>query len=388
MFDPSCIELSKSALLHNIAFLRKQVGPKVILSAVVKGNAYGHGIEAFASLLEECGLRHFSVFCASEALQARQYLSPESELMIMGHVDNQALEWCIANDISFYVFELQRLKAALAISRRLRQPARVHLEVETGLNRTGLEGEPFARALRLIKENQEQLQIAGICTHYAGAESVANYKRIQEQIVLFKKRCAELKASGLNPGLRHTASSAAALIYPETRMDLVRVGIALYGFWPSKETETRFLINDGGLDQRHYVDPLIRVMRWRSSVMSLKRIEPGEFVGYGNAYLATRQMRIASVPVGYCHGFSRALSNLGRVLIRGKRVAIVGNVNMSMLLVNVSEVKGVKLGDEVVMIGKQKKAQMSVSSFSDLSNLLNYEALARLPADIPRILVD
>ena len=388
MYDPSCIELSRSALSFNLAFLRKQIGPNVILSAVVKGNAYGHGIECLAVLLEECGVQHFSVFSATEAHEARQHLKHGSELMIMGHVEGQAIEWSIANDISYYVFDLERLRESLAVSRRLQKPARVHLEVETGLNRTGLQKESFTQALEIIKENQQHLHLVGVCTHYAGAESVANYKRIQDQIVVYKDRCEKLQASGLNTVLRHTASSAAALIYPETRMDMVRIGIALYGYWPSKETEMRFLISSGGINHRRYFDPLKRVMRWRSSVMSLKDVDPGEFIGYGTAFLTTRRMRIASVPVGYCHGFSRALSNLGRLLIRGKRVSVVGIVNMSMLLVNVSEVKDVELGDEVVLIGRQKRAQISVSSFSDLSNLLNYEALVRLPSEISREVVE
>ncbi|MFH1892215.1 MAG: alanine racemase, partial [Candidatus Zixiibacteriota bacterium] len=297
----------------NLAFLRKQIGPNVILSAVVKGNAYGHGIECLAVLLEECGVRHFSVFSATEAHEARQHLKHGSQLMIMGHVEGQAIEWSIANDISYYVFDLERLRESLAVSRRLQKPARVHLEVETGLNRTGLQKESFTQALEIIKENQQHLHLVGVCTHYAGAESVANYKRIQDQIVVYKDRCEKLQASGLNTVLRHTASSAAALIYPETRMDMVRIGIALYGYWPSKETEMQFLISSGGINHRRYFDPLKRVMRWRSSVMSLKDVDPGEFIGYGTAFLTTRRMRIAAVPVGYCHGFSRALSNLGRL---------------------------------------------------------------------------
>jgi len=178
------------------------------------------------------------------------------------------------------------------------------------------------------------------------------------------------------------------LLYPKTRMDLVRIGIAHYGFWPSKETEMQFLINNGGVERVRRKNPLRRVLRWCSSIMAIKEIPAGEFVGYGNSYLTTRKLRVAAVPVGYFHGFSRQLSNLGRVLVRGKRVGIVGTVNMNMLLVNISEIKDVRLGDEVVIIGKQNRSQISVSSFSDLSNLLNYEALVRLPAEIPRVVVD
>ena len=388
MFETSCIELSKSALRNNLSFLRKQFGKDVTISSVVKGNAYGHGIDSFVPLAEECGMRHFSVFNTSEAVEVRKCLRHSSEIMITGCVEGEGLEWAIGNGVSFYVYDVIRLEQALAVARRLDTVADIHLELETGLNRTGLKLDELQRAVEIIGANREFIKVEGVCTHYAGAESIANYKRIMDQIALFNERCDYLNSAGIEPRLRHSAASAAALLYPKTRMDLVRIGIAHYGFWPSKETEMQFLINNGGVERVRRKNPLRRVLRWCSSIMAIKEIPAGEFVGYGNSYLTTRKLRVAAVPVGYFHGFSRQLSNLGRVLVRGKRVGIVGTVNMNMLLVNISEIKDVRLGDEVVIIGKQNRSQISVSSFSDLSNLLNYEALVRLPAEIPRVVVD
>jgi len=188
--------------------------------------------------------------------------------------------------------------------------------------------------------------------------------------------------------MRHTAASAAALAYPETRMDMVRIGIAQYGLWPSKETAMRFVLRGESEGKARFVDPLKRVLKWKSHVMSVKDVRRGEFIGYGNTYLTSRPQKIAAVPIGYFHGFRRSLSNLGRVLIHGKRAGIVGTVNMNMILVNVTELDNVEIGDEVVIIGKQKNLQITVSSFSDMSNLLNYEALVRLPSGIPRVVVE
>ena len=137
-----------------------------------------------------------------------------------------------------------------------------------------------------------------------------------------------------------------------------------------------------------YVDPLKRVLTWKSRVMSIKQVGPGEFVGYGTSYLTTRPHRVATVPVGYFHGFPRSLSNVGRALIRGRRVAIVGYINMSMLLINVTDVPDASVDDEIVLIGKQNKSQITVGSFSDLTNLLNYEVLVRIPSEIPRVVVE
>jgi len=388
MFNSSCIELSRRSLKKNIRFIRQKMKPGVVLSAVVKSNAYGHGIEAFVPLAEECGVSHFSVFGASEALRVHSSISRDSEIMIMGYVDEEAMEWCISNSVSFYVFDMGRLQTAVKTSKRLGVPARIHMELETGMNRTGFNGGSLQQAVDLVLREQEHIIVDGVCTHFAGAESIANYKRIQDQIAAFESTCNELKRAGVRIGKRHCASSAAAFNYPDTQMDMVRIGIALYGFWPNKETEMQHILNSGHDQKSRYVDPLKRVLRWNSWVMSVKDVPQGEFVGYGTSYLTTRRQKIASVPVGYYHGFRRSLSNLGRVLIHGRRADVVGTINMNMLLVNVSEIPDVKPGDEVVIIGKQNNAQITVASFSDLSNLLNYEALVRLPEDIPRLVVD
>jgi alanine racemase len=207
------------------------------------------------------------------------------------------------------------------------------------------------------------------------------------QITEFDRLCAIATDEGVTIPARHSASSAAALTYPETRMDMVRIGIAQYGFWPSKETEMQYLLGENANAKRQYSDPLRRVLRWSSRIMHVAPVEAAEFVGYGTMYMTVRPQKVATVPVGYSHGFRRSLSNLGRVLIRGKRANVIGLVNMSMILVDVTSIPGVDVGDEAVIIGKQKNARISVGSFSDLANLVNYEMLVRLPSDIPRVVV-
>lgn len=178
---------------------------------------------------------------------------------------------------------------------------------------------------------------------------------------------------------RHTASSAAALSYPATRMDLVRIGIAQYGFWPSKEVFVDYIHS-----RRDKSDPLHRVLSWKSRIMGVKDVRMGEFISYGTTFLSTSDRRIATIPVGYANGFTRSLSNQGRLLIGGERVAVIGMVNMSMLIADITNVPDAKPGDEVVIIGKQGELEISVASFSEISDQLNYELLARLPEDIDR----
>jgi alanine racemase len=386
MLKPSLIELSQSALAKNIKFLRGQVGPGVQFCSVVKGNAYGHHISTFIPMAEKCGIQRFAVFSADEAEEVLDAQTRNPDVIIMGPLLDDATAWAVARGISFFASDVSTLQRALAAARVHQRPAGIHLELETGLNRTGLERADLERAVALIRDHSQELHVKGVCTHFAGAESVSNYVRIQQQKKRFNEGVQWLRAQGVEPGLRHMASSAAALSYPETCMDLVRIGIAQYGFWPSKETRMSYLMRNGAEAPRA-PDPLQRVLTWKSRVSSMKRVGRGEFVGYGTSYLTESTQRIATVPVGYAAGFSRRLSNVGRVLIRGRRFGVVGVVNMSMLLVDVTEAGNVEVGDEVVLIGKQNRLNISVSSFSDAAGYLNYESLVKLDCRIPRTVV-
>jgi len=379
----STIELSQSALLNNLDFIRSQIGSDVRISSVVKGNAYGHGIEYFVPMAEKAGIDHFSVFSANEANTVKKAAESDPEIMVMGWLDNNELEWAIKNGISFWIFDPERLDHAIAISKSLNNKAKIHLEIETGMNRTGLDETELEYVQMKFLDNAEHLELEGICTHYAGAESVSNFVRVHRQISRFNKIYKKITRLGLHPKIKHTASSAAAMSYPRTRMDMVRIGIMQYGFWPSVETLVQYLHS-----RSNNLDPLNRVISWKSKIMSLKNVEQGEFISYGTTYLATEPKRIAVIPVGYSHGYSRMLSNQGRVLIRGQRVAVIGMVNMNMLIADVTSIPDVMLGDEVIIIGRQEDLEISVSSFSEISDQVNYELLVRLPGNTSRNVID
>ncbi len=379
MFEPSYIELSRSALLNNLRFLRKRIGSHVKLSCVVKGNAYGHGIETFVPMLCEAGVGHFSVFSASEAERVRKACSCGHDIMIMGEVDGDALEWAISEGIEFFVFDKHRLEQALDIAQRKNRKALIHIELETGMNRTGFEKSELDWVAEKLEEHPEHIHFRGLCTHYAGAESIANYLRVQRQMRRYREGLNYFESRGLSPEVRHTCCSAAMMMFPRNRYDLVRVGIMQYGFWPSAETFVKYVMG-----RKNRKDPLKRVISWKSHVMSIKEVSPGEFIGYGQSYQARENMRTAVIPVGYSHGYSRELSNQGRVLIRGQRVGVVGIVNMNMLLVDITEIPETEVGDEVVLIGYQGDMEITVASFGELTNQLNYELLTRLPHHLPR----
>jgi alanine racemase len=381
MHTGSWIEISRSALEHNHRFLRRHLAPARI-AWVVKGNAYGHGIERVVPLAEDAGADYFAVFSAREAQRVLDTATRHPRVMIMGQIEDDELAWAVERGVECYVFDPERLVHFLDAARAIGRPARLHLEVETGMNRTGLTRPQLRDALRHLEAERRHAELVGLCTHYAGAESVSNYLRVQRQFKAFERYHKRLDDAGWSFEFRHTACSAAAMRYPRSRMDLVRIGILQYGFFPSREVYIEYR-------QKHKAteDPLRRLIAWKCRVMDVKTVKAGEFVGYGTSYLANDTMRVASVPVGYAQGYARGLSNVGRVLVRGQRVPVVGTVNMNMMMIDVSGVAGVERGDEVVLIGRQGDQEISVASFGEFSDLLNYELLTRLPEDIPRRVV-
>lgn len=378
MFETSIIEINKSALEANLAFIKKQIGNRK-LSCVVKGNAYGHGIEEYVPIAEQLGVNHFAVYSADEAERIHSIKHPETEIMIMGSVDDAALAWAIENGIECWMFELDRLEKAVELARDLGKKALLHIELETGMNRTGFKAKNLEKAAEILSKNNNQVEIVGICTHFAGAESISNYYRIKDQIDVYNRLVAQLNELNIKAKYYHTCCSAASLRFPEMMLDMVRIGILQFGFWPSQETFIEFTRN-----QNTKTDPLKRLITWKSAVMSIKEVNSGDYIGYGTSFLAQRDMTIGICPVGYSHGFSRSLGNQGRAVVNGTRVSVIGTVNMNCIALDLSEVSAEK-GDEVLLIGSDGIAEVSVASFSEFSNQLNYELLTRLPLNIPRI---
>lgn len=382
MLHTSCIQLNKDALNNNIRYIRNRIGRDVRYSMVVKANAYGHGIEEFLPMVEDCGVDHFSVFSVAEAKRAFEIKNENCELMIMGFIDDDQLVWAIEHEVSFFVFTIERLHKAIEMARKIKKAAKIHVEMETGMHRTGFCKDQLEEVVLLLRKHAKYLRIEGICSHLAGAESIVNYKRITEQISTFNDLCSWFHAEGFQPRYRHLACSAGVLNYPDSVFDMVRVGISNYGFWPSDETKMMHMKNEGFED-----DPLQRVLSWKSVIMSVNRVPKGRYVSYGKSYMTNRDSKIATVPVGYGYGFSRTLSNNGHLLVDGKMVPVVGTVNMNMVVIDVTDVDQAAVGDEVVLIGEQGEESISVGSFSDMNNSLNYELLTRLPSHIPRVVV-
>lgn len=373
----SHIELDREALANNIQFIDNLLDEETVLSCVVKGNAYGHGIEQMVPALHQLGVKHFSVFSSFEAKQAFPCLDQEATIMIMGDIAKVDIPWVVEHELDYFVYNPESITDFLREAKKQDKRLRVHIELETGMHRHGYEEENWDDLMELLNNNSDYINLKGICTHFAGAESSANFKRIEHQQEVFQQGVKRFKEAGLVPERLHVSCSAAIIAFPNWNLDMVRIGILQYGLWPSKESQLTYQMKyDNDLD-------LKSVLSWYSSILEIKHVAPGDFVGYGNSFLAERQLKIASVPVGYGYGFSRSLSNTGRVLVNGKRLPVVGMVNMNMFLINVTGID-VKIGDRVTLIGRDGNHQIHVSYFGNLSSQLNYELLTRLDKSIPR----
>lgn len=382
MFETSYIQLDSQKYLSNLAFLTKEFSLKTCVCLVIKGNAYGHGAHEIMNLAQDFGHSIFAVFSANEALDVLPAKRLDSRLLIMGDIDFPQMEWAIEHGLELCINNPTSLNEALQIAQKMKTAAKIHLEFETGMNRLGFEVDEFAQIEASLAQHPGDYETKGFCTHLAGSESIQNFKRVKKQISNFDKICRDFAERNIRPEDHHIACSAAAIRIPKSRYQMIRVGILQYGFWPSHETYIEYITKKNA---DH--NPLQRIITWKSRVMAVKKVSAGQYVGYGTSFMANSKRNLAIIPVGYSDGFARSLSNQGHVLVRGQRAPVVGTVNMNALTVDVTDIAGVDIGDEVVLIGGQGDQIITISSFSDISNQLNYELLSRLSRDIPRIIV-
>lgn len=367
----SWVEIDKRALLSNIASFRKLVSPKVKFLAVVKGNAYGHGLVEVVQIIKD-KIDWFGVNSLDEA-SALKNLGIAKPILILGYTQNSRLPEVIKNDFRQVIYNKE---TALALI-KLKKPAKVHLKIETGTNRQGVSDKDLAEIVNILKNSA--VVIEGVSTHFATLEEEENafYK---EQLERFKKQLSKLTALGVQPLIKHTASTAAAILYPETYFNMVRVGIGLYGLWPSELVKK--LARKKGI--KFTLKP---VLTWKTKIAQIKEVRKGQTIGYGRTYRAKNSMKIAILPVGYYDGYDRALSNNSQVLIHGKFAPIVGRVMMNMIVADITHIGGVQPEDEAVLIGKQGENQITAEELADKIGTINYEVVTRINSLLPRVLV-
>lgn len=378
----SWLEVSESAYQKNLTFFKNRISPETEFAVVIKSNAYGHDMHQMANLAVKHGVDSFCVHSLEEAIQLRQW-GFQQNILIMGPVLLNNLEEVVLNDIRLVVYNPETIDKLQKITKKLDKPVRVHLKLETGTYRQGIDPKSLSRFLNKIKESPF-IKLDGVYTHFANIEDTTNHDYAFYQLDLFNKMAQQVQKAGYSEIMRHTACSAAILLFPETYFEMVRLGISQFGLWPSRETLVAYKINF----TENGEDVLTPVLSWKTRIAQIKQVPSNKLIGYGGTYQTTRDSRIAVLPIGYADGYDRRLSNQAYVLIHGKRAPLRGRVCMNLIMVDVTDIPEARLEDEVVLMGNQGDESISADLLAGLCGTINYEFITRINWQIPRVVVD
>jgi alanine racemase len=361
-------EVDLEAIAANTRAVKRWVGDRVEVIAVVKANAYGHGAVPVARAALSAGASRLAVHRIAEGIALRR-AGIEAPILVMAPLlpeeAPEVVRWGLTPTLS-------TPEAAQALSAAARAAGRilpVHVEVDTGMGRAGLlpaEVLPFLRAL----QGMEGLSLEGLYTHFATADE-SDPSFAMRQLRRFEEVIGTLEAAGIRIPLRHAANSAATMRFRAAHFEAVRPGLALYGMRPSPEWEPPF--------------PSRPALTLKSRVIRVWTLAPGESVGYGRTFVAHREARMALVPIGYGDGYLRALSNRGAVLIRGQRAPIRGRVSMDQIVVEVTGIPEVRVGDEVVILGRQGCEEIRAEDLAEWAGTINYEITTLISPRVPRL---
>jgi alanine racemase len=369
------VEIDRAALLSNIHACRQIIGPHCRLLALVKGNAYGHGLRETARVLLDAGVDSLGVEAVGEALALRA-AGITSPVLLVGPIPAANIPLLSSHRLTPLLVSTEQVQTVGTFTQQASGVLDVHLKFDTGMHRQGIMREEFPLLLDLLAK-YPGLRVAGVATHLAHADEAEQPERTRRQLDRFGEVVAMLAAAGIRTPLRHAANSAAALLWPEAHLDMVRLGIALYGFWPAEAVQ-----------RASAGRPALRpVMTWKTRVATVKAVARGCGVGYNGSYITTRESRIAMLPIGYYDGYGRSLSNRGQVLLHGRRAPVCGRVSMNLITVDVTDIPAVQPGDEVVLIGQQGTATVSAEEMAAWLGTIHYEVTTRINPLIPRVVV-
>ncbi len=374
------MEVSKSALAHNVSEFRKLVGRERILAAVVKANAYGHGMVEVSRVLLRSGVDWLAVHSLDEALTLRQ-AGIGSPIIVLGYISLSDLEETVEKEVRLTVYNCETVEELGRITDELKRKSHLHLKLETGTQRQGI-GEGDIPSFLETLQGHANLVLEGLSTHFANIEDTTDHSYAKSQLEEFARLTKLIEDNGISVPLKHTACTAAALLFPETYFGMVRLGIGLYGLWPSKETYVSCLQKGDDMPE------LRPVLTWKTRIAQLKTIPKGSYVGYGCTYRTTHKTKLAVLPLGYSDGYPRSLSNVAHVLIGGMRAPIRGRVCMNNVMVDATDIPAVGLEGEVVLLGRQGDEVVSAEQLAGMAASINYEIVSRISPALRRIVVE
>lgn len=364
-------EIDLDAIAHNAREIRRITSKRAEIMAAVKADAYGHGVVETVRTMLDNGVTHLAVSMLDEAIQLRR-LGINVPILILSYTDPARAEEIILNDVTQTVFSHDLAGALSEAAVRLQRNVRIHVKVDTGMTRVGFM--PGYSAVKNIVEISKLpgIIIEGLFTHFASAdEKDKSYTLMQFE--KFMSMCSELGRIGVHIPVKHVSNSAGIIEFPEMHLDMVRPGIILYGYYPSNEVDSSKI-------------SLKPAMTLKANVILVKDVEPDTCISYGRTFRTSRPSRIATIPIGYADGYTRLLSNKGRVLIHGREAPVVGRICMDQCMVDITDMEEeVGAGDEVVLFGRQGNASISVEELAADIGTVSYEIVCIVGKRIPRV---
>lgn len=365
-----CAQINLDAIRYNIRQVKSLTDSKIM--AIVKADAYGHGVEKVAKLLINEGVYAFGVATPDEAIELRK-CGINCPILVLGVIFEEDYHRMIENDISLTVTSLEGAEGINKAAACLDKKARIHIKLDTGMGRIGFVcGNDDEKAADEIEDisNMSNISIEGIFSHMSKADE-KDKTYADMQFDKFTKMCSVLEKRGIKTGLKHIANSASIATLPHTHLDMVRSGIITYGLRPSEAIGEEYI-------------RLIPAMTLKSRVAHIKTIEKDSLISYGGKYKATKNQKIATISIGYADGFSRVLSNKASVIINGQTARITGNICMDQCMADVTHIENIKIGDEVIIFGTDGNNTISVDSVALLLGTINYEVVCSVTRRVPR----
>jgi len=370
-FNRAWAEVNLDNIAHNVKEIRRIVDKKVEIMGVVKADAYGHGVMEVARTLLENGVTRLAVSMLDEAIQLRQN-GIQVPILILSYTDPVRAEEIVLNDVTQTVFSYDLAEALSEAAVKHNRNVKIHIKIDTGMTRVGFM--PGYSAVKNVVQISKLpgIIIEGLFTHFASAdETDKSYTYMQFE--RFMSIVGELNRIGVYIPVKHVCNSAGLIEFPEMHLNMVRPGIALYGLYPSDEVD------------KTKID-LKPAMSMKANVILVKDVEKDTCISYGRIFKTSRNSRIATIPIGYADGYTRLLTNKGKVLLNGQPAPIVGKICMDQCMVDITDIEGdVKVGDEAVLIGRQKDNEIKVEDLAKSVGTINYELVSIIGKRIPRV---
>jgi len=368
---PAWLEINLDNYEHNIKLIKGLLCKKTLLTAVVKADAYGHGAVDISKKALESGADRLAVAVLDEAEELRKSDLPKIPILILGWTPKEQYERVIEHNLIQTVYDYQDVLALNEAAEKMNRKAKIHIKIDTGMSRLGIKPEQGIEFVKKVNE-LSNIIIEGIYTHFSSADE-NNKEFTFQQFNIFKDLISKLKESGISIPIKHAANSAAIIDMPELQMDMVRAGIISYGLWPSNEVKRKI--------------DLKAVMSLKSRLAYVKTVEEGTPISYGRTYVTEKKSRVGTIPLGYADGYSRLLSSDFEVIVKGKKVPIIGRICMDQFMVDLSGINSVEKGDVVTLLGEDNGEEITADEMAEKLNTINYEVVSSFTKRLPRVYI-